>query len=162
MLALAATSVGERRQSGGHRRDPEGRGWPDSATKTTTADMMNAMTVTVKTARRTGAGVYARLVDEVREVLTAGEVARVTGVSERQVHHWRAGETRPRGEARERLLELHYLIGGLREVYTPEGVEVFWHGRNRDLGGRRPLELAEAGEFDALVELVGQLRDSNF
>ena len=124
--------------------------------------MMTGVTETVTRKARAGSGVYARLVGEVREVLTAREIARVAGVSERQVHHWRAGETRPRGKARERLLELHYLVGGLREVYTPEGIEVFWHGRNRDLAGRRPIELAEAGEFEPLVELVGQLRDTNY
>ncbi|MQA73753.1 MAG: DUF2384 domain-containing protein [Solirubrobacterales bacterium] len=118
--------------------------------------------MTVTTTQTQGEGVYARLVAELREVLTAREIAGASGVAERQVHHWRAGETRPRGEARERLLELHYVLEGLRDVYTPEGIEVFWHGRNRDLEGRRPIDLAQAGEFERLVELVGRLRDSNF
>lgn len=103
-------------------------------------------------------GVYARLVEEVRAALTAREVAEVAGVGERQVHYWSAGTSRPRGGPRERLLELHYLVGNLLDVYTPEGVEVFLHARNRELGGRRPLDLARDGEFAPVAEIVERLR----
>ncbi len=120
---------------------------------------MNAMTEVVT---RQGSGVYAQMVGALRETLTAREIAEASGVAERQIHHWRAGETKPRGSARERLLELQYVIEGLGEIYTPEGVEVFWHGRQRELGGKRPSELAAGGNYEPIVELVGELRDSNY
>src|SRR5207247_6950534 len=51
-------------------------------------------------------GLYARIVADVREgaYLTATELAELTGVKERQVHHWVAGSHRPQGDSKERLL----------------------------------------------------------
>jgi hypothetical protein len=114
--------------------------------------------ITMTQQAQAGEGVYARLVDEVRDALTARELAEVAGVGERQVHYWSAGTSRPRGRARDRLLEVHYLVGNLLDVYAPEGVEVFLHGRNRELGGRRPLDLMRRGEFEPVAELVERLR----
>ena len=116
------------------------------------------MMITMTQQAQAGEGVYARLVDEVRDALTARELAEVAGVGERQVHYWSAGTSRPRGRARDRLLEVHYLVGNLLDVYAPEGVEVFLHGRNRELGGRRPLDLMRRGEFEPVAELVERLR----
>jgi len=48
-------------------------------------------------------------------------------------------------------------VDQLREVYTEEGVEIWLHGRNRGLGGRRPLELLHEGQFDTVLEAVERL-----
>jgi hypothetical protein len=104
-------------------------------------------------------GLYARIVNDVRDVaLTSGEVAEITGVRTRQVQHWLSGSHRPQGQSKERLLELHYVIEQLKEVYSPDGVDVWVHGRNRELGGRRPIDLLREGDFETVLYAVERLK----
>jgi hypothetical protein len=103
-------------------------------------------------------GLYARLVDDLHEgVLTNAEVAEITGVKVRQVQHWASGAHRPQGESRDRLLELHYIVERLREVYKPEGADIWVHGRNRSLGGAKPIDLLREGEFARVLAAVERL-----
>jgi hypothetical protein len=101
---------------------------------------------------------YSRIVDDVRKgSVTTGELAEITGVTERQVQNWAAGASRPQGETRDRLLEVHYIVEQLKEVYTPEGVEIWLHGRNRSLGGRRPMDLLRDDQFRLVLDAVERL-----
>lgn len=105
------------------------------------------------------AGLYARIVEEIRDAaLTSAELAGVTGVDERQVYNWAAGTSRPRGLKRDRLLEVHYILKALREVYTQEGAEIWIHGRNRSISGQRPIDLLIAGDFQPVLLAVERLR----
>ncbi len=102
---------------------------------------------------------YARRVEDLREAsLTVREIAEVAGVDERQVYHWIKGTTRPGGTARERLLDLHYVVEQLRHVYKPEGVDIWLHGRDRDLGGQSPIHLLQQGEFSEIFDAVERLQ----
>lgn len=104
-------------------------------------------------------GLYARIVSDVRDTaLTTAEVAEITGVRPRQVQHWLAGSHRPQGDSKERLLELHYIVDQLRDVYTSEGVDIWIHGRNRNIQGRRPIDLLVDGEFETVLYVVEQLK----
>lgn len=103
-------------------------------------------------------GLYARLVDDMRDaVLTNAELAEITGVKTRQVQHWASGAHRPQGAAKDKLLELHYIIERLREVYTPEGADIWLHGRNRGLDGEKPIDLLRAGEFERVLAAIERL-----
>jgi hypothetical protein len=103
-------------------------------------------------------GLYARLVGDMRDaVLTNAELAEITGVKVRQVQHWASGAHRPQGDAKDRLLELHYIIERLREVYTPEGADIWIHGRNRSLNSQKPIDLLRAGEFARVLAAVERL-----
>jgi hypothetical protein len=105
-----------------------------------------------------GSGYYARIVEDLRETaLTTAEVARIADVKERQVQHWVAGTHRPVGAKRDRLLELAYIVDRLRDVYRPEGIDIWIHGRNRDLGGERPIDLLERGDFATVLNAVERL-----
>jgi uncharacterized protein (DUF2384 family) len=102
---------------------------------------------------------YRALVERIREsALTSAELAEVTGVKVRQVQHWAAGGHRPQGETRDRLLEVAYIVDQLHDVYSPEGVEIWIHARNRDLDGRRPIDLLRAGEFETVLRAVERLQ----
>ena len=118
-----------------------------------------------KTAANTGestlsdAGLYARIVEEIRDAaLTSAEIAEVTGVDERQVYNWAAGTSRPKGSKRDRLLEVHYILQALRDVYTQEGAEIWVHARNRSLSSERPIDLLIAGDFQPVLLAVERLR----
>lgn len=101
---------------------------------------------------------YPRIIETLRRsALNAAEIGSLTGVGERQVQRWGSGASKPDGESRTRLLEVKYVVDQLREVYTEEGVEIWLHGRNRSLGGRRPLELLHEGQFDTVLEAVERL-----
>jgi uncharacterized protein (DUF2384 family) len=102
---------------------------------------------------------YAKIVDDLRGgMLSTAEIGVLTRVSERQVQRWASGTSRPDGESRTRLLEVKYVVDLLREVYTDEGAEIWLHGRNRSLGGARPIELLSAGNFDVVLEAIERLR----
>lgn len=102
---------------------------------------------------------YKQIVQEIRDAsLTAAELADLVGVRERQIHHWAAGDNRPQGEARDRLLEIRYVVDQLKEVYKPEGINIWLHGRNRALNGERPLDLLRAGDFPAVLAAIERLK----
>lgn len=85
------------------------------------------------------------------------DVGRATRVKVRQVQHWLAGTSKPSGPTLERLIDLSYLVERLADVYHPEGIEIWFHARNRALGGRRPIDMLEDGEFEPVIDLVEQL-----
>lgn len=104
-------------------------------------------------------GYYARIIKELRETaLTTAELAEIAGVRDRQVHHWAAGTHRPKGEKRDRLLETAYIVEQLADVYKPEGVDIWLHGRNKSLGGERPIDLLRARNFTAVLNAVERLK----
>jgi uncharacterized protein (DUF2384 family) len=105
-----------------------------------------------------GSGYYARIIRDLRETaLTTTELADIAGVKDRQVHHWAAGTHRPTGPKRDRLLEVAYIVDQLKDVYKPEGVDIWLHGRNRDLNGKRPIDLLREGDFAAVLNAVERL-----
>lgn len=102
---------------------------------------------------------YARIVEEVKDGgLSNTEVAQLVGVAERQVRNWSAGSNAPSGRNRDRLLELHYVVGLLREVYTREGAEIWLHGRKKSLDGRRPIDLLRNDESEVVLDAIERLR----
>jgi transcriptional regulator with XRE-family HTH domain len=101
---------------------------------------------------------YPSLVDEIRASgVTLNEIGRITGVRERQVQNWASGSSRPGAETRDRLVDVHYIVRQLREVYRPEGIEIWLHARNAELGGQRPIDRLINGEFQVVVEAVDRL-----
>jgi hypothetical protein len=101
---------------------------------------------------------FPSLVGEIRRGgVTTAEIGQITGVQERQVQNWAAGTYRPASEARDRLVDIYYIIQQLGGVYRPEGVEIWLHSRNRELNGLRPIEMLIDGEFEPVVNAVLRL-----
>ena len=102
---------------------------------------------------------FSRIVEEVRQAaLTTDEIAEIVGVDERQVYNWASGASRPRGRNRDRLLEIKYVVDALSDVYTPEGIDIWLHGRNRSLKGQKPIELLLEGDFRTVLAAVERLQ----
>lgn len=102
---------------------------------------------------------FPSLVDDIRRGgLTAAEIGLITGVRERQVQNWAAGTSRPASEARDRLVDIHYIVRQLQDVYRPEGIEIWLHSRNPELDSRRPIDMLVEGEFEPVVNAVLRLR----
>lgn len=103
---------------------------------------------------------YPKLVEDLRgRLLSSQEIGALTGVSERQVHRWITGESRPDGSSRTRLLELNYVIQLLREVYTEDGAEIWLHGPNRILGGAKPIDLLANGDYQSVLVEIQRLTE---
>ena len=105
---------------------------------------------------------YRDLVNEVRRgPLTAGELAEIVGVKERQIHNWSSGTHNPKGKAKDRLFEVSYIVKQLKEIYVAEGIEIWLHGRNQSLGGQRPVDLLRAGEFRTVLDALERLKSGS-
>jgi Protein of unknown function (DUF2384) len=102
---------------------------------------------------------YSRIVADLREAISTDELAQIIGIHSRQIQNWAAGRNRPHGENREQLLGVYYLVQRLRDVYRPEGIEIWLHSRNREFDGRRPLDLLAAGEYERVLAAVERLAD---
>jgi hypothetical protein len=102
---------------------------------------------------------FSRIVENVREAaLTTDEIADIVGVDERQVYNWASGASRPRGRNRDRLLEVKYIVDALSDVYTPEGIDIWLHGRNRSLKGQKPIDLLVEGDFTTVLAAIERLQ----
>lgn len=101
---------------------------------------------------------YLRIVEQVTSSgISQRELGSAVGASPRSVQNWVSGEATPRSGSRKRLLDVKYIVDELQEVYTPEGVDIWLHSRNRNLGGQRPIELLTAGHVDEVVEEAQRL-----
>ena len=89
--------------------------------------------------------------------LTQAELAKAVGASVRTLQTWAAGTSQPTGVRATRLLDVKLILEKLRDVYTEEGIRIWLHSRNSDLGMRRPIELLEQGEIDAVLDEVDSL-----
>lgn len=113
------------------------------------------MTTARKGSPREATVSFMRLVEDVTErVITQSEFARAVGASERTVQNWTSGNTKPRGQAANRVLDLIHVVGELREVYTDEGIQIWLKSRNRNLGHRRPIDLLGEGRVDEVLDEV--------
>ena len=95
---------------------------------------------------------FSRIVGDVTASgLTQADLARAVGASVRTVQNWASGTSAPAGVRMKRLLDLQFLVNELREAYTEEGVQIWLHSRNRNLGSERPLDLLFAGNRDEVL-----------
>jgi len=114
-------------------------------------------TASARSTTDAGSPLYRHVVADARRALSLVEIGQITGVGDRAVQNWASGSSRPEGTSRERLLELKYVIEQLADVYTDEGIEIWLHARQRALGGRRPLDLLQEGQFEAVLSAVEHL-----
>src|SRR5260370_34874465 len=81
--------------------------------------------------------------------LTQSAIAKATGTTIRSVRNWEATSAiRPDND--ERLRDLREIVLILREPLSEKGVGQWRQTRNRTRDGRRPIDLLEHGEFDAV------------
>ncbi len=97
---------------------------------------------------------YMRIVDDVTgSVITQTELAAAVGTSPRTVQNWTRGVA-PRGKTALRLLDVQHLVGELRDVYNDEAIQIWLRSRNRNLDGRRPIDLLSEDRIDDVLAEV--------
>ena len=96
---------------------------------------------------------YMRVVEKVTNSgITQSELAKAVGIGARSVQNWASGQNAPRGRSADRLLDLHSIVDLLSDSYTPEGIDIWLHSRNRNLNMQRPIDLLTEGELDRVLE----------
>ena len=100
-----------------------------------------------------GTMTYLRILEEVTgSGITRSELSRAVGAAERTVQTWAAGTSKPTGLRAQRLLDIQMIVQLLSDTYTREGIRIWLNSRNRNLALRRPIDLLEAGDIDAVLE----------
>ena len=100
-----------------------------------------------------GSLTYLRIIEEVTSSgITRAELGKAVGAAERTVQTWAAGTSAPTGVRAQRLLDVQLIIRLLSDTYTREGIRIWLNARNRNLEMRRPIDLLEDGEIDAVLE----------
>lgn len=91
--------------------------------------------------------------DIVRELrkfgLTAGDIGKAAGVTERSVRNWKAAAA-PRRRQEARVFTLRDIVIQLQQTLSPRGVGQWLRAPNRLLQGRRPLDALAEGEAAAV------------
>ncbi|WP_165400116.1 antitoxin Xre/MbcA/ParS toxin-binding domain-containing protein [Motilibacter rhizosphaerae] len=99
-----------------------------------------------------------RIVEDVTSrVITQAELAHAVGASLRTIQNWGQGTSTPRGKAATRLIDVQHVVGELRDVYSDEAIQIWLRSRNRNLEGRRPIELLGEGRVDEVIEEVDNI-----
>ena len=94
--------------------------------------------------------------------LTQSEVGRIVDASPRTVARWAAGEVEPQPDARDRLLQLHYVARQLIEVLglAPSDANPWLFEPNQLLQGDTPADRLARGEFRLVLGLIEALADA--
>ncbi len=88
--------------------------------------------------------------------LTDEELAGGLKASQRTIARWRAGETYPQRESRERLNALLALEERLRDNFkTIDAIRQWMRDESRYLGGITPAEAIQAGRIDRAEGAIG-------
>jgi DNA-binding transcriptional regulator YiaG len=96
---------------------------------------------------------YIRVVEKVTSSgITQAELAKAVGTGSRSVQNWASGQNTPRGRSAQRLLDVHTIVDILSDSYSPEGIDIWFHSRNRNLEMRRPIDLLTEGDFDRVLD----------
>ncbi|BBX98092.1 hypothetical protein AWC15_22310 [Mycobacterium lacus] len=96
---------------------------------------------------------YMRVVAKVTSSgITQAELAKAVGAGPRSVQNWASGHNTPRGRSAAKLLDVHAIVDLLSDSYTPEGIDIWFHSRNRNLDMRRPIDLLTEGDFDRVLD----------
>jgi uncharacterized protein (DUF2384 family) len=97
-------------------------------------------------------GVLDELIDS--HVIDAGDLAQVTGATQRSVSRWTAAKAMPRRKAEDRLLELKAVVDQLLSVIRDEPARLWLRSPNPDLDWRNPLELIAEGQYRRVIGAV--------
>jgi putative toxin-antitoxin system antitoxin component (TIGR02293 family) len=92
-----------------------------------------------------------------RAGLDTADVARILDRPARSVSRWLTEEGEPRWEARERLLEVTFVIERLCQVIEPRAAQDWLFTPNTELGYRKPVELLREGRFREVLAIVDAL-----
>lgn len=90
------------------------------------------------------------------------DLARVLETTPRTVSRWINGKTQPRGEARERLLEILHVFDQLSRVLHPGAAHDWLLTPNALLAHEKPIALLRNGEYRQVLGAVEAMAEGVF
>jgi len=90
------------------------------------------------------------------------EIAELLDTTPQTVSRWHQGRVDPQPAKLRALLALEWLATQLGEFYEPDDARLWLYSPHKLLAGRRPAELIAAGDVEAVLALIDQLRDGAY
>lgn len=90
------------------------------------------------------------------------EIAELLDTTPQTVSRWQQGRVDPQPAKLHALLALEWLATQLGEFYEPDDARLWLYSPHKLIDGRRPAELIAAGDIDAVLVLIDQLRDGAY
>ena len=109
--------------------------------------------MTVKT------GAMPRYIDDLNEIggLTGSDIANITDVSKATVSRWKAGAVKPQPATQLVLSDLHFVVGRLREYYSPHEIRTWLYARHPQLDGARAIDLINQDRSEDVLRVLDRL-----
>lgn len=90
--------------------------------------------------------------------LGTGDVARILGTTERTVQRWASGDSSPRREALDHLLEVKAVLDVAQEVLPAYDARAFWlRSPNSALNWEKPLDLIRERKYRRVIAALTAL-----
>jgi hypothetical protein len=90
------------------------------------------------------------------------DVAQLLGADLDAVVRWDQGREFPPPATEKSLLEIEYIVDLLADFYQPAEARQWLFSSQALLDGAAPAELIRRGELDAVMRLVGQIREGAY
>ena len=94
--------------------------------------------------------------------VSARDVAQLLDTAAETISRWRKGKTEPQRQLRDRLLQLHWLVSELSELYRPDEAKLWLFSPHKMLDGRRPADLIAQGKAEDVLRIIEQLKDGAY
>ena len=91
--------------------------------------------------------------------LKGTDIANITEVSKATVSRWKAGAIKPQPRNELILSDLHYVVGRLREFYSPEEIRTWLYARHPQLNGERAIDLIHDDRTIEVLSVIGRLEN---
>jgi transcriptional regulator with XRE-family HTH domain len=97
-----------------------------------------------------------------RAGIRSREIAQLLDTTPQTVSRWQQGHVEPQPLKLQQLLTLEWLTDQLAEFYEPAEARLWLFSPHRLLRGETPADRIAAGDADAVLALIDQLRDGAY
>ena len=94
--------------------------------------------------------------------LRGADVANIAAVSPATVSRWTSGKALPHPKTQLVISDLRYVIDRLAEFYTPGETRMWLYSRHRLLDGKRPIDLIQTGQAEAVLGVIESLDQGTY
>jgi uncharacterized protein (DUF2384 family) len=100
-----------------------------------------------------------RILDRLRDDggLQGKDIANIVAVSPATVSRWSSGKASPDLRTQTVIAELRYVVDRLNDFYTPDETRLWLHTPHPMLGGKRAIDLINAGDTQEVLAVIENL-----
>jgi hypothetical protein len=94
--------------------------------------------------------------------LKGTDIANITEVSKATVSRWKAGDMKPQPRNELILSDLYYVVGRLRDYYSPDQIRTWLYARHPQLNGERAIDLVHDDRTVEVLKVIDRLDNEVF